>query len=116
MCTMNERCSLLSQRPGALILWNWNTQATQNGSDLWLSYWVSHEHKQRLRLADAVELGGRHMHLGLGGQPGPTCGQAGTLLGLTWAWDDNCAPLRCKGPVCVLRHLCWALAAEDTKS
>ena len=54
-------------------------QATQNGSDLWLSYWVFHEHKQRLRLADPAELGGLHMHTALSGQPGPTCGQASSL-------------------------------------
>ena len=25
-----------------------NLQATQNGSDLWLSYWVSHTHEERI--------------------------------------------------------------------
>ena len=69
-------------------------QATQNGSDLWLSYWVSHEHKQRLRSADMAELGGLHMHSVLSGQPGPTCGQASTLLELTWAWGGAPIPLR----------------------
>ena len=69
-------------------------QATQNGSDLWLSYWVFHEHKQRLSLADPVELGGLHMPSVLSGQPGPTCGQASTLLGLTWAWGSDRIPLR----------------------
>ncbi|BDA43676.1 probable multidrug resistance-associated protein 7 [Coccomyxa sp. Obi] len=29
-------------------------QVTQNGSDLWLSYWVSHEHQEEIELAHAL--------------------------------------------------------------
>ena len=84
-------------------------QATQNGSDLWLSYWVSHEHKQRLRLAGPGELGGVHMHSVLSGQPGPICAQTSTLLGSTWAWYGNRIPFRrlgiCVCPVEFMLHL-----------
>lgn len=63
-------------------------QATQNGSDLWLSYWVSHSHKERLRLGGPLELGSPAL-------PSMAPGQAGgALQGLRWTWSGAYIPLR----------------------
>ena len=69
-------------------------QATQNGSDLWLSYWVSHEHKERLRLGGAAELGGPAL-LGLpAGHCGLHPGEITALQGSSWTWAGALVPLR----------------------
>ena len=62
----------------------WCMQATQNGSDLWLSYWVSHEHKERLRLGD--ELDSSALHIPSAGHCSLSIGQTGALQGSRWIW------------------------------
>ena len=66
-------------------------QATQNGSDLWLSYWVSHEHEERLRLGEPAEFD----NLGLAaGECGLHFGLTSALQGSTWTWGGAYVPFR----------------------
>ena len=67
-------------------------QATQNGSDLWLSYWVSHEHKERLRLGD--ELDSPALSIPSAGHCSPSFGQTGALQGSSWTWGGALLPFR----------------------
>jgi len=74
-------------------------QATQNGSDLWLSYWVSHEHEQRLRLGGPADFSNLDLPDLAAGEFGLRFGQTSALQGATWTWAGAYIPFRCP-------HLC----------
>jgi len=69
-------------------------QATQNGSDLWLSYWVSHEHEQRLRLGGPAEFSNLDLPDLAAGECGPCFGQTSALQGSAWTWAGAYIPFR----------------------
>lgn len=78
-------------------------QATQNGSDLWLSYWVSHDYKERLRLAGGAEVGSPALPTMPAGHWGLTSWQAAGSQGgsESWTWAGAFMPFRCS-PSCYL--------------
>ena len=78
-------------------------QATQNGSDLWLSYWVSHDYKERLRLADGAELGSPALPRMPAGQWGLMSQQAAGLQGGSGSrtWAGTFMPFRCSESCCL---------------